>query len=76
MHIYLNSAALYGVYLMLTSAKVLTGLWGMCIWMCVWMFVGVYECVRMCVCVSTRKDVCKRVCTECILKTKPMHAGR
>jgi hypothetical protein len=28
-HGYLNLAALYGVYLMLTSAKVLTGVWGM-----------------------------------------------
>jgi stearoyl-CoA desaturase (delta-9 desaturase) len=30
MHIYLNLAALYGIYLMLTSAKILTGIWGMC----------------------------------------------
>jgi hypothetical protein len=28
MHAYLNLAALYGAYLMLTSAKVLTGIWG------------------------------------------------
>jgi stearoyl-CoA desaturase (delta-9 desaturase) len=27
-HAYLNLAALYGAYLMLTSAKVLTGIWG------------------------------------------------
>jgi stearoyl-CoA desaturase (delta-9 desaturase) len=30
LHMYLNLAALYGAYLMLTSAKMLTGLWGMC----------------------------------------------
>jgi hypothetical protein len=29
LHVYLNLAALYGVYLMLTSAKILTGVWGM-----------------------------------------------
>jgi hypothetical protein len=29
-HIYLNLSALYGIYLMLTSAKILTGIWGMC----------------------------------------------
>jgi stearoyl-CoA desaturase (delta-9 desaturase) len=29
MHAYLNLAAVYGVYLMLTSAKILTGFWGM-----------------------------------------------
>jgi stearoyl-CoA desaturase (delta-9 desaturase) len=29
MHAYLNLAALYGAYLMLTSAKMLTGIWGM-----------------------------------------------
>jgi stearoyl-CoA desaturase (delta-9 desaturase) len=28
LHAYLNLAALYGAYLMLTSAKVLTGIWG------------------------------------------------
>jgi hypothetical protein len=28
MHAYFNLAALYGAYLMLTSAKVLTGIWG------------------------------------------------
>jgi stearoyl-CoA desaturase (delta-9 desaturase) len=28
MHAYFNLAALYGAYLMLTSAKVLTGVWG------------------------------------------------
>jgi stearoyl-CoA desaturase (delta-9 desaturase) len=28
-HAYLNMAALYGVYLMFTSAKILTGVWGM-----------------------------------------------
>jgi hypothetical protein len=28
-HVYLNLAGLYGAYLMLTSAKVLTGIWGM-----------------------------------------------
>jgi hypothetical protein len=28
-HAYMNLAALYGVYLMLTSAKILTGVWGM-----------------------------------------------
>jgi hypothetical protein len=28
MHAYLNLAALYGAYLMFTSAKVLTAMWG------------------------------------------------
>jgi hypothetical protein len=30
MHFYLNVAALYGAYLMFSSAKILTGIWGMC----------------------------------------------
>jgi stearoyl-CoA desaturase (delta-9 desaturase) len=30
MHIYLNVAALYGAYLIFSSAKILTTLWGMC----------------------------------------------
>jgi hypothetical protein len=34
MHIYLNVMAFYGVYLMLTSAKILTGIWGMCLNVC------------------------------------------
>jgi hypothetical protein len=36
-HAYLNLAGLYGIYLMLTSAKVLTGVWGMYIrcFMCI-----------------------------------------
>jgi hypothetical protein len=29
LHSYLNLAGLYGLYLMLTSAKLLTGVWGM-----------------------------------------------
>ena len=53
MHIYLNVAALYGTYLMLTSAKILTGIWGMFCMYCI-------ACVCMCTNVSvfTRKDVC------------------
>jgi stearoyl-CoA desaturase (delta-9 desaturase) len=38
MHAYLNLAALYGVYLMFTSAKLLTAIWGMYLCMCVHVF--------------------------------------
>ena len=49
MHIYLNVAALYGTYLMLTSAKLLTGIWGMCI--CLYVLYSVCMDVHKCVCV-------------------------
>ena len=48
MHIYLNVAALYGTYLMLTSAKILTGIWGMCKCLCV--LYSVCMDVHKCVC--------------------------
>ena len=61
MHIYLNLAALYGAYLMLTSAKVLTGLWGMCkrLYVCN----DVYTlCFCTCVCIYVCMYVCMYVC--------------
>jgi len=47
MHIYLNVAALYGTYLMLTSAKILTGIWGMCesLYVLYSLCMDVHECV-------------------------------
>jgi hypothetical protein len=58
MHIYLNVAALYGAYLMLTSAKILTGIWGMC--KCLY---SVCKNVHKSVCEYAKGCVYRRVCT-------------
>ena len=48
-HTYFNVAALYGAYLMLTSAKILIGICGMYCIAWVWMCTNVWVCVRMCI---------------------------
>ena len=65
MHIYLNVAALYGAYLMLTSAKILTGIWGMC----KYLYVLYSVCVNVHKCVSEYAKVCvyRRVCTYLLI---------
>lgn len=61
MHIYLNVAALYGAYLMLTSAKILTGIWGMC--QCLYVLYSVCKNVHTCVCEYAKGCVYRHVCT-------------
>jgi hypothetical protein len=55
MHIYLNVAALYGAYLILTSAKILTGIWGMC--KCLYVLYSLCMNVHKCVCERVRMCV-------------------
>ena len=79
LHIYLNVAALYGVYLMLTSAKVLTGIWGMCKRLYVLYSSYICKCIRTCikVSVSAPKEVCIDIYVQKVFRTKSLStAGR
>jgi hypothetical protein len=69
LHLYINVAALYGAYLIFSSAKILTTVWGMCHRLSVVysLFICGYVSQTVCSVACLSVGMCHRLSVECSL---------